>query len=87
MAGDRFFSTRVQFIPVGTSARRWEKWKDDPHHFRFIVSPERAIDLDLTEYTRAVMKEVERSLGTAATWFAGAPLSTATLMFTSPCEA
>lgn len=41
---------------------------DDRHHFRFILSPERGADLDLTEYARDLMSQAERDLGTSLQW-------------------
>jgi len=43
---------------------------NDPHQFRFIVSPEDAKELDLTEYTRDLMKQVEADLGRPLDWAA-----------------
>ena len=43
----------------------------DRHHFRFIVSPEDAAELtDLGEYTRDLVREMERDLGTELDWLA-----------------
>ncbi|MDR3529301.1 MAG: DUF3363 domain-containing protein [Rhodopila sp.] len=43
----------------------------DRHHFRFIVSPEDAADLtDLHAYTRDLVHEMERDLGTTLDWIA-----------------
>jgi len=48
-----------------------ERGKDDRHQFRFIVSPEDAVDLvDLTEHTRDLMSRVEADLGTKLDWVA-----------------
>ncbi|WP_404801913.1 relaxase/mobilization nuclease domain-containing protein, partial [Bosea spartocytisi] len=48
-----------------------ERGKDDRHQFRFIVSPEDAVDLsDLTEHTRDLMKQIEGDLGTKLDWVA-----------------
>lgn len=44
-------------------------WSEDRHHFRFIISPEKGHDLDLTEYTKTVVKEFEKDLGEKLTWF------------------
>jgi hypothetical protein len=41
---------------------------DDRHHFRFIISPERGSDLDLTEYARDLMSQAERDMGTKLQW-------------------
>ncbi|RZJ41430.1 MAG: type VI secretion protein, partial [Brevundimonas sp.] len=38
-------------------------WRDDRHHFRFIVSPEHGDRLDLTPYVREVMGRVAADLG------------------------
>ncbi|NIJ34068.1 type IV secretory pathway VirD2 relaxase [Sphingomonas oligoaromativorans] len=44
---------------------------DDRHHFRFIVSPEDAADLaDLKTFTRELMADVARDLGTGLEWVA-----------------
>jgi type IV secretory pathway VirD2 relaxase len=40
------------------------------HQFRFIVSPEDARDLDLTDYVRELMTRVERDLGRSIEWAA-----------------
>jgi type IV secretory pathway VirD2 relaxase len=48
-----------------------ERCADDRHHFRFIVSPEDAAQLkDLRTFTRELMVDVERDLGTRLEWVA-----------------
>jgi type IV secretory pathway VirD2 relaxase len=48
-----------------------ERCADDRHHFRFIVSPEDAKDMsDLRAFTRELMKDAERDLGTQLDWIA-----------------
>ena len=48
-----------------------ERCEDDRHHFRFIVSPEDAPEMaDLKTFTRKLMKEAERDLGTKLDWVA-----------------
>ena len=48
-----------------------ERCGDDRHHFRFIVSPEDAQDLtDLRAFTRELMADAERDLGTTLDWIA-----------------
>jgi type IV secretory pathway VirD2 relaxase len=48
-----------------------ERTADDRHHFRFIVSPEDAAELgDLRTFTRELMQDVERDLGTRLDWVA-----------------
>ncbi|WP_299785178.1 DUF3363 domain-containing protein [uncultured Marivita sp.] len=45
--------------------------EDDRHHFRFIISPEDAGDLeDLRAFTRDLMARAERDLGTRLDWVA-----------------
>ncbi|MER9615530.1 DUF3363 domain-containing protein [Mesorhizobium sp. M0207] len=42
---------------------------DDRHHFRFIVSPEDAVDMaDLKSFARDLMGEMEKDLGTKLDW-------------------
>ncbi len=48
-----------------------ERCEGDRHHFRFIVSPEDAAELDnLKRYTRDLMSDMSRDLGTRLDWVA-----------------
>jgi type IV secretory pathway VirD2 relaxase len=48
-----------------------ERCADDRHHFRFIISPEDAAELEsLRTFTRELMEDVERDLGTRLDWVA-----------------
>jgi type IV secretory pathway VirD2 relaxase len=48
-----------------------ERCEDDRHHFRFIISPEDAAELgDLKTFTRELMADVEKDLGTKLDWVA-----------------
>ncbi len=48
-----------------------ERCKDDRHHFRFIVSPEDAAEIgDLKTFTRELVDDMERDLGTRLDWLA-----------------
>jgi type IV secretory pathway VirD2 relaxase len=48
-----------------------ERCADDRHHFRFIVSPEDAAQMaDLQAFTRELMMDAERDLGTRLDWVA-----------------
>ena len=48
-----------------------ERCEDDRHHFRFIVSPEDAPDMqDLRAFTRELMADAERDLSTKLDWVA-----------------
>lgn len=42
----------------------------DRHHFRFIVSPENSRNLDLTAFTRDLVEQLERDLGTRLDYLA-----------------
>ena len=54
-----------------------QRSQHDRHQFRFIVSSEDAVDLsDLKSYTRDVMHQVERDLGTRLDWVAADHLDT-----------
>ncbi|RVK93179.1 relaxase/mobilization nuclease domain-containing protein [Sinorhizobium meliloti] len=46
-----------------------ERSEDDRHHFRFIVSPEDAVEMeDLKRFTRELMTQAEKDLGTKLDW-------------------
>jgi type IV secretory pathway VirD2 relaxase len=46
-----------------------DRCKDDRHHFRFIVSPDDAVELgDLRSFARELMNDMERDLGTKLDW-------------------
>jgi type IV secretory pathway VirD2 relaxase len=48
-----------------------ERCAEDRHHFRFIVSPEDAAQMaDVRAFTRELMKDAERDLGTKLEWVA-----------------
>ncbi|MBB3989494.1 type IV secretory pathway VirD2 relaxase [Croceicoccus naphthovorans] len=48
-----------------------ERCKDDRHHFRVIISPEDAIEMqDLRAFTRELMADTQRDLGTSLDWVA-----------------
>lgn len=48
-----------------------DRCKDDRHHFRIIVSPEDAAELtDLRDYTRDLVRQMEKDLGTKLDWVA-----------------
>lgn len=45
--------------------------KNDPHHFRVIISPENATEIqDMNSYVRDVMGKIEEDLGTEMDWMA-----------------
>ena len=48
-----------------------ERCEDDRHHFRFIVSPDDALEMaDLKGFARDLMNQVEKDLGTTLDWVA-----------------
>ena len=48
-----------------------ERCEDDRHHFRFMISPEDAAEVgDLKTFTRELMRDVEKDLGTKLDWVA-----------------
>jgi type IV secretory pathway VirD2 relaxase len=65
-------SPGVLYGPEGPTARETleQPRLGERHQFRFIVSPEDARDLDLTEYVRELMKRVESDLGRSIEWAA-----------------
>ena len=64
----RVFDATSEDADVRTFA---DRAKDDRHHFRFIVSPEDAAELtDLRAFTRDLIGEMERDLGTKLDWVA-----------------
>lgn len=62
------------FGPDGTEIDRdefAERCQQDRHHFRFIVSPDDALEMgDLREFTGALMAQVEKDLGSRLDWAA-----------------
>ena len=51
-------------------------WSKDEHHFRFIISPRNAPDLNLEDYAKSVLKSFETDLGTKLNWFGVAHYNT-----------
>jgi len=67
-----------------------ERSEDDRHHFRFIVSPEDGAELgDLKTFTRELMLDVEKDLGTKLDWLAvdhwNTDNQTSCPLFVPPC--
>lgn len=64
----RMFDATSDAVDEGAFA---ERCKDDRHHFRFIISPEDAAQMDdLRAFTRELMSDVARDLGTRLDWVA-----------------
>ena len=67
-ADARMFDARSDDADTRAFAERCE---DDRHHFRFTVSPEDAAEMDdLRAFTREMMADAERDLGTKLDWVA-----------------
>jgi type IV secretory pathway VirD2 relaxase len=67
-ADARMFDARSDAADERAFAERCE---DDRHHFRFIISPEDAAELgELRTFTRELMTDVARDLGTKQDWIA-----------------
>ncbi|WP_336810141.1 relaxase/mobilization nuclease domain-containing protein [Bosea sp. MMO-172] len=48
-----------------------DRCKDDRHHFRFIVSPDDALEMsDLRSFTRELVSQMEKDLGSRLDWIA-----------------
>ncbi|TPL79732.1 DUF3363 domain-containing protein [Mesorhizobium sp. B2-3-13] len=66
--GARMFGSGTDNADVKSFAERCD---GDRHHFRFIVSPEDAIDMaDLKSFTRDLMSQMEKDLGSRLDWVA-----------------
>jgi len=64
----RMFGPEIDDMDAGAFA---ERCQDDRHHFRFIVSPEDAVDMtDLKAHARELMGQMEKDLGTRLGWVA-----------------
>ncbi|MFB9262291.1 relaxase/mobilization nuclease domain-containing protein [Bradyrhizobium erythrophlei] len=62
----RLFGPETDEVDSRAFAARAE---DDRHHFRFIVSPEDAVDMaDLKSFARDLMGQMEKDLGTRLDW-------------------
>ncbi|MBN9317673.1 MAG: DUF3363 domain-containing protein [Devosia sp.] len=62
----RLFGPEGDNVDARDFAARCE---DDRHHFRFIVSPEDAVDMaDLKDHARELMGQMEKDLGTKLDW-------------------
>jgi type IV secretory pathway VirD2 relaxase len=55
-----------------TDARAFaERCQDDRHHFRFVVSPDDAVEMaDLRSFSRDLVRQMEKDLGTPLDWVA-----------------
>jgi Type IV secretory pathway, VirD2 components (relaxase) len=62
----RMFGPESEDMDIRAFAERCE---GDRHHFRFIVSPEDAVDMaDLKDHARELMAQMEKDLGTKLDW-------------------
>lgn len=64
----RLFGPETDHADAATFANRCEP---DRHHFRFIISPDDALEMaDLKGFTRDLMRQMEKDLGTGLDWVA-----------------
>lgn len=64
----RLFGPETENADAGAFA---ERCQDDRHHFRFIVSPDDALEMaDLKSFTRDLVEQMEKDLGTRLDWVA-----------------
>jgi type IV secretory pathway VirD2 relaxase len=64
----RLFGPETENADLGAFA---ERCQDDRHHFRFIVSPDDALEMaDLKSFTRDLVGQMEKDLGTRLDWVA-----------------
>lgn len=64
----RLFGPGTENADVGAFA---ERCQDDRHHFRFIISPDDALEMsDLKSFTRDLVGQMEKDLGTRLDWVA-----------------
>lgn len=64
----RLFGTKTENADARTFAERCE---GDRHHFRFIISPDDAPEMsDLKQFTRDLVSQMEKDLGTELDWVA-----------------
>ena len=57
-------------IPREELSQTVKKWSEDPHHFRFIISPKNGDELELESYIKRLMETVSKDLGTKLEWHA-----------------
>ena len=64
----RMFGPEIESVDVDAFT---ERCREDRHHFRFIVSPDDALEMeDLRAFTRDLTRQMERDLGTGLDWVA-----------------
>lgn len=63
------FGSVGEGIAIDDALDAWQK-ADDPHLFKFILSPEFGEKMDLRAYTRDFVKQLEADLGTPLQWIA-----------------
>jgi type IV secretory pathway VirD2 relaxase len=64
----RMFGPEIESVDVDAFT---ERCREDRHHFRFIVSPDDALEMeDLRAFTRDLARQMEKDLGTGLDWVA-----------------
>lgn len=64
------FFNQEQYLSRTELSKRAAEWAKDAHHFRFIISPERASELELESYVKKVVSTMEQDLKTKLEWYA-----------------
>jgi type IV secretory pathway VirD2 relaxase len=60
----KFYGPEVKAADAGVAAVA----QGEPHQFRFIISPADAHELELTDFTRDLMRQMEKDLGREVEW-------------------
>jgi type IV secretory pathway VirD2 relaxase len=64
-----FYSAEQDAMTVAEARAVTRQWEHDRHHFRVVISPEKADQIhDLSAYVRDVMQRIERDLQTRLQW-------------------
>ena len=64
-----FYSAERDAIPASEARALTRQWEQDRHHFRIVISAERADQIhDLSAYVRDVVRRIERDLQTELQW-------------------
>ena len=63
------FFNKDSVLERGELSKRAAEWANDPHHFRFIISPEKGNELELKEYVKHVVQTIEDDVKTKLEWY------------------
>ncbi len=57
------------YLDRAALSKRAAEWANDPHHFRFIVSPERGNELELEQFVKQIAKTIELDVKSKLEWY------------------